>query len=142
MSDQLAERARQAAQLRREEKERAELAEQVRKQRRRVDVVEHTVRLIMATLETPVDDITIVKIEDDSLGRIGRIFVKIDGLTFSGRTWPPDPSRPGSEWRLQRPLQLHRICSTIDCDAIATRNIYTLADVGDTVDLRCAECKP
>ena len=126
-SPSLRERARQAAQDRRELKAREEADKRTAIERRNVVLANEIVCHLAEWAGVSVDDITVTKTEQERDGRVMRVFVKIDGVTLSVHV------------QNYHNVYLHRPCSTVGCDSEATAFIREVADI-DTAERYCSDC--
>jgi hypothetical protein len=127
------ERSLTAAQERRDQEEAARLAKQYEHERDQINYITRAIERLARIFKVTSTEVTVTGVsyvdERVTLKHIQRIFVKVDGLTFSASA-----SGYGD-------VRFHRICSTVDCARVAVRDFRdtaTLADLADVIlSLKC-----
>lgn len=130
----LQERAREAAEERREVKQRKDLKESQERARSRRERLAITVRLFADFLEVGEEEVEVVEVErldDDHVVYCGDVTVKVDGLTIKAEAYNQERSKgKPARWVLQSKYLLKK-CAHPGCEAVVERWTQTLADIGD-----------
>jgi hypothetical protein len=137
----LPERARQAAQARRERRARAETESRMAIERENDSLTDRIVRELASWTGVLVGDVAIVEVEKDSNGYLLRVAAKIDGVTLAKRVsyrWIPDKKAMVGD--IDKHASLRLPCKAVDCNETTSHWVHDLADIADARPRYCSAC--